>query len=267
MTFPTVAQHGLVRDTQGPVDVAYLADTVIPLRYFEALGRVLRAMSIIKKRAGAHENRIREYKIGSTGISLGEPLEYFQGVLKGIPTYVGGLRSELETGAGFVLLTQEALARRDMRDLSAWIDAQPEWSDSPFVLLTHRGGGLERDPSAARHLKTLGNVTFVERPFHPTTLVSLAGAALRGRRRQYEARLRLEMLRKSEDQFRTLADSIPPCAGARGRTATSTGTTGVGANIPGPRPPAWRVGVASRPRSGSLARCAGKLDQLDRDGR
>lgn len=95
MTFLTVAQHGLVGDMQSPVDVTYLADTVILLRYFEALGRVLRAISIIKKRTGAHENTIREYKIGSTGISLGEPLEDFQGVLNGVPSYIGGGRNPL----------------------------------------------------------------------------------------------------------------------------------------------------------------------------
>jgi PAS domain S-box-containing protein len=119
------------------------------------------------------------------------------------------LRRELDAGAGFAVLTEEALAGGDLRDVSNWIAEQPEWSDFPFVLLTHRGGGLERNPSASRHLRTLGNVTFVERPFHPTTLVSLAEAALRGRRRQYDARRRLEMLRESEAQFRTLADSIP----------------------------------------------------------
>ena len=119
------------------------------------------------------------------------------------------LRRELESGAGLAIVTEEALASGDLREVAAWIDDQPEWSDFPFVLLTRRGGGLERNPRAARNLKLLGNVTFVERPFHPTTLVSLAEAALRGRRRQYEARARLEMLRESEGQFRDLADSIP----------------------------------------------------------
>ena len=119
------------------------------------------------------------------------------------------LRRELELGAGLAVVTEEALASGDVRDVAAWINAQPEWSDFPFVLLTHRGGGLERNPRAARALKMLGNVTFVERPFHPTTLVSLVDAALRGRRRQYEARKRLTMLRDSEQQFRSLADSIP----------------------------------------------------------
>jgi PAS domain S-box-containing protein len=119
------------------------------------------------------------------------------------------LRRELDGGAGLAVITEESLVHADLREISAWIEAQPEWSDFPFVLLTHRGGGLERNPMAARNLRTLGNVTFVERPFHPTTLVSLVEAALRGRRRQYEARHRLEMLRESEQQFRSLANSIP----------------------------------------------------------
>ena len=62
-TFLTVAQHGLVGDMKTPVDVTYLADTVILLRYFEALGRVRRAISVIKKRTGAHEDTIREFRI------------------------------------------------------------------------------------------------------------------------------------------------------------------------------------------------------------
>jgi circadian clock protein KaiC len=88
-TFLTVAQHGLVGDMKSPVDVTYLADTVILLRYFEALGRVRRAMSVVKKRTSSHEDTIREYKISQKGISLGEPLIEFQGVLRGVPTLVG----------------------------------------------------------------------------------------------------------------------------------------------------------------------------------
>lgn len=88
-TFLTVAQHGLVGDMKTPVDVTYLADTVILLRYFEALGRVRRAISVVKKRTGPHENTIREYKIGGDGIVLGEPLTKFQGVLRGVPTLHG----------------------------------------------------------------------------------------------------------------------------------------------------------------------------------
>ena len=88
-TFMTVAQHGLVGDMKAPVDVTYLADTVILLRYFEAMGKVRRAMSVIKKRTGAHETTIREYRINNRGLTIGAPLQGFQGVLTGIPIYVG----------------------------------------------------------------------------------------------------------------------------------------------------------------------------------
>jgi circadian clock protein KaiC len=87
-TFLTVAQHGLVGDMKAPVDVTYLADTVVLLRYFEAAGRVRRAISVIKKRTGAHEDTIREYRIGKEGITLGAPLDNFQGVLRGIPELI-----------------------------------------------------------------------------------------------------------------------------------------------------------------------------------
>ncbi len=96
-TLLTVAQHGLVGDMKSPVDVTYLADTVILLRYFEALGRVRRAISVIKKRASSHEDMIREYRIHPGGITLGEPLHEFQGVLRGVPTYVGERQPLLET--------------------------------------------------------------------------------------------------------------------------------------------------------------------------
>ena len=112
------------------------------------------------------------------------------------------------SGAGFVMITEEALATADIAPLARWLARQEEWSDLPFILLTTHGGGLERNPSAARSLDLLGNVTFLERPFHPTTLISLAQAALRGRRRQYEARERLEQLRQSADRYRTLFESI-----------------------------------------------------------
>ncbi|PWC47595.1 ATPase domain-containing protein [Azospirillum sp. TSA6c] len=88
-TFLTIAQHGLIGDMQSPVDVTYLADTVVLLRYFEALGRVRRAISVIKKRAGPHEDTIREYRVTDHGITLGPPLEEFQGVLRGVPVYSG----------------------------------------------------------------------------------------------------------------------------------------------------------------------------------
>src|SRR3569833_1958336 len=104
---------------------------------------------------------------------------------------VADLVEQLTAGAGFAIVTEEALSGEPLHALSAWIDDQEEWSDFPFILLTHRGGGLERNPTANRYLELLGNATFLERPFHPTTLVSLAKSALRGRRRQYDARARL----------------------------------------------------------------------------
>ena len=88
-TFLTVAQHGLVGEMKAPVDVTYLADTVILLRYFEAVGEVRRAVSVIKKRSGRHEKTIREFEIGDAGLSVGEPLVNFHGVLRGVPNFVG----------------------------------------------------------------------------------------------------------------------------------------------------------------------------------
>jgi circadian clock protein KaiC len=89
VTFLTVAQHGIVGDMQAPLDLTYLADTVILLRYFEAQGKVRRAISVIKKRASGHEDTIREYRIAPPGLQIGPPLEDFQGILRGVPTYLG----------------------------------------------------------------------------------------------------------------------------------------------------------------------------------
>ena len=154
---------------------------------------------------------------------------------------IEALVGKLARGAGFVLVAEEALMAADVRSLSKWIINQPEWSDMPFVLLTHRGGGLERNPDAGRFLDMLGNVTFLERPFHPTTLVSLGQSALRGRRRQYEARARLEDLRESEDHLRHTVELNPQVtwtATPEGRVDQMaprwlewTGRTGVGSDV------------------------------------
>jgi circadian clock protein KaiC len=84
-TFLTVAQHGLIGDMKSPVDVTYLADTVLLLRYFEAGGQVRRAVSVLKKRTGPHENTIREFSIDSSGLKIGARLDKFQGILRGVP--------------------------------------------------------------------------------------------------------------------------------------------------------------------------------------
>ncbi len=90
VTILTVTQSGMVGSAMmSPVDTTYLADNVILLRYFEALGHVRRAISVVKKRSGKHELTIREIQVKDHGIDIGDPLIDFQGVLTGIPTYVG----------------------------------------------------------------------------------------------------------------------------------------------------------------------------------
>jgi signal transduction histidine kinase/CheY-like chemotaxis protein len=109
---------------------------------------------------------------------------------------------ELALGAGVAVLTDEAIRNADIKGLASWVGSQPAWSDFPFILLTERGGGLERNPTAERQMEALGHLAFLERPFHPTTFISMVKTALRGRRRQYEARARLEALHESERSAR-----------------------------------------------------------------
>src|SRR3954467_3852002 len=90
LSIMVVAQHGLIGAMQSPVDVSYLSDSVLLLRYFETGGQVRQAISVVKKRTGQHERAIRELRMSSAdGIRIGEPLTEFHGVLSGIPTYVG----------------------------------------------------------------------------------------------------------------------------------------------------------------------------------
>ena len=175
-TFLTVAQHGLVGDMKSPVDVTYLADTVVLLRYFEALGRVRRAISVVKKRTGAHEDTIREYQIGPRGVTLGrsavavpgraarrarsgrgQPICWIARTLeahdalraragpraasaatpRSLPACsrkrdsklvvcesISALVAELDVGAGFVVVTEEALATADLHALVR-VDRRP----------------------------------------------------------------------------------------------------------------------------------------------
>jgi len=88
MTIIILAQHGLVGPMGAPVDVSYLADTVILTRYFEARGAVKKAISVIKKRSGGHENTLRELSLTSKGVVVGPPLTEFEGVLTGVPRAV-----------------------------------------------------------------------------------------------------------------------------------------------------------------------------------
>jgi circadian clock protein KaiC len=85
-----VAQHGIVGTAMvTPIDVSYLADTVILLRFFEAAGEVRKAISVVKKRSGPHEPTIRELRIGPGSLRVGAALNEFQGVLTGVPYYIG----------------------------------------------------------------------------------------------------------------------------------------------------------------------------------
>ncbi|WP_201188614.1 response regulator [Pseudomonas fluorescens] len=116
------------------------------------------------------------------------------------------LCAELENGAGLLLIASEALLGSDIEPLFGLIEQQPAWSDLPIVLMTHHGGP-EQNP-ASRMGPQLGNVTFLERPFHPVTLISLVTTALRGRRRQYEARDRLIDLSQSELRLQTTLETL-----------------------------------------------------------
>jgi circadian clock protein KaiC len=97
ITILILAQHGLVGATESPVDLSYLTDTVLSLRYFEAAGEVKQALTVVKKRSGAHEKTIREFKLeAGRGIRVGRPLKEFQGVLSGMPVFHGTSQQILE---------------------------------------------------------------------------------------------------------------------------------------------------------------------------
>ncbi|MGG5810101.1 ATP-binding protein [Falsiroseomonas sp. CW058] len=128
-----------------------------------------------------------------------------------------GLLAGIEAGAGLAVVAEEAFRDVDLAPLAARLAAQPPWSDFPFILLTGHGGGPERNPAAARLWEVLGNVSFLERPFHPTTLVSVARAALRARRRQYEARARLEDLRLGEEALKRVNETLEERVAGRTR--------------------------------------------------
>jgi circadian clock protein KaiC len=97
VTILVLAQHGLMGPMQTPLDISYLSDAVLMLRYFEAEGRVRRAVSVVKKRSSAHEDTIQEFRLTSEGIKVGPPLTEFQGILTGVPNYRGGVSPLLPT--------------------------------------------------------------------------------------------------------------------------------------------------------------------------
>ncbi|MCS3515536.1 MULTISPECIES: ATP-binding protein [Pseudomonas] len=123
-----------------------------------------------------------------------------------IASNLKGLCEALEHGAGLLIIAAEALRGEDLEPLLMHLHQQPAWSDLPIVLMTHHGGNEQNGSSHLSGL--LGNVTFLERPFHPVTLISLVSAALRGRRRQYDARDRLVDLSESEARLQRTLETL-----------------------------------------------------------
>jgi signal transduction histidine kinase/ActR/RegA family two-component response regulator len=123
-----------------------------------------------------------------------------------IATSLTALYGALEDGAGLLIIAAEALRGVDLEPLLERLHRQPAWSDLPIVLMTHHGGSEQNGSSHLSGL--LGNVTFLERPFHPVTLISLVSAALRGRRRQYDARDRLIDLSESELRLQRTLETL-----------------------------------------------------------
>jgi circadian clock protein KaiC len=97
LTLVTLAQHGMIGHMPTPIDVSYLADTVVLLRYFESAGAIRQAISVMKKRTGRHERTIRELRLDSQGVRVGDPLTDFHGVLTGVPNYTGTGKPLLHT--------------------------------------------------------------------------------------------------------------------------------------------------------------------------
>jgi len=96
VTILILAQHGLVAAAEAPVDLSYLSDTVVNMRYFEAAGEVRQSVAVIKKRSGHHEKTIREFKlVPGKGIQVGQPLKEFHSVLTGMPVFHGAAQQML----------------------------------------------------------------------------------------------------------------------------------------------------------------------------
>src|SRR6202051_4068604 len=99
VTIMVLAQSGFLNEFRSPMNLTYLADTVIILRHFEARGAIRQALSVAKKRSGGHESTIREFKVTAKGLWVGEPLLQFRGVLTGVPVLESepGVQEKQET--------------------------------------------------------------------------------------------------------------------------------------------------------------------------
>ena len=144
---------------------------------------------------------------------IGRDAKVAAGILEtvGLPAYVcadlAELHRQIVAGAGMAVVAEEELLKADIESLFQWVVEQPSWSDFPFIVLTLRSAPAT-DPAAQKLVEGLGNVTFVERPFYPNSLISLIRSANRGRRRQYEARARIEELHESHDRLERETHSL-----------------------------------------------------------
>lgn len=127
--------------------------------------------------------------------------------------------AEIKLGAGFAVLCEDLASTSPfLEQIDEWMHAQPPWSDFPFIMVTGRSDSPRRHRTAANTQARFGNINFLEQPFHPTTLVSLAATALRSRRRQYEARALLEryelLARELQHRTKNLLSVIVSISGA-----------------------------------------------------
>jgi len=125
------------------------------------------------------------------------------GVVADICAGVMDLAQQMRRGAGLAIVADEALRAPDLSPLRHYLEGQEAWSDLPVILLTHHGGISAPDPELRGFTELLGNVNFLERPFHPATLASMVRAATRNRHRQYQARDQNEAILEREDQLQT----------------------------------------------------------------
>ena len=197
------------------------------------------------------EERILLLALRGRDAQIVEQLLSRQGHACHICRSVDALAHELAQGAGAALVTEESLAETDRANLSGWLEAQPPWSDFPFILLaTKRTGRRTKEASGILH--QLGNVVVLERPIHGETLASAAASALRARRRQYDARSHLRELEAAEETLTQLNGSLetriePPWASI---TACTTAR---------PRPVPSRSLSVVKKRSKILGRLAGEM--------
>lgn len=151
------------------------------------------------------------------------------GITSAITTTLADLVAELD-GAACAIVTEEALLRWDRHDIALWVDRQPPWSDFPFVLLSYRGGSPD-----ARLTGLLGNVTVLERPFHPAVLANAVRSALRARRRQREVEAHLEERQRTHERqgllirelHHRVKNTLATVQGLLGATARSTSDVNV----------------------------------------